>query len=185
MIKLTIDNVEVQVAPGTSVLEAAIAAGIKIPHLCFHAELPAYGACRVCLIEIVSGDRSGLQASCTYKAIDGLVVLTASDRVLRTRKIILELLMARAPKSEKIRTMAAEHGIIESRIELAGAKDCILCGLCVRACDKVVGRQAIDFYSRGHKKKVATPFDQISETCIGCGTCAYVCPTKTIKIEEA
>ncbi len=185
MIKFTINDKELLVEEGKTVLEVALAEGIKIPTLCYHKELTPYGSCRLCIVEIVAGARVGLQTACLYKVTEGLVVKTDTERVKKTRKIIIELLLARSPNSEKVKMVAQEYGITQTRISLKKKQDCILCGLCVRVCTEVVERNAISFVDRGTKRKVQTPFNKISDTCIGCGACAYLCPTETIKIEEA
>lgn len=185
MIRFTIDDKELQVEEGKTILGVALEVGIKIPTLCYHKELSPYGSCRVCLVEIVGGDRPGLQAACSYKVSEGLIVKTDTEMVRKTRKIILELLLARAPESEKIKMLAEEYGVTETRIRLKKKENCILCGLCVRVCSEIVGRNAIAFAQRGGRKRVQTPFDKISDFCIGCGACAYLCPTGTIKIEQA
>ena len=185
MINFTINDRKLQVEEGTSILEAALEAGIKIPTLCYHKELTAYGACRLCLIEIVDGGRPGIEASCLYRATEGLVVKTDTERVKAARKIVFELLLARCPQSEKLKQLAAEYGITETRIRRKETDNCILCGLCVRVCAEVTGRNAVNFADRGARRKIRMPFDRISERCIGCGACAYLCPTKTIEVEEA
>ncbi len=185
MVNFIINDRELQVEEGKTILEVAQEEGIEIPTLCYHKELTPYGACRLCLVEIVGGGRPGLQASCVYKVTEGLIVKTDTDRIKKTRKIIFELLLARCPESEKIKMMAQEHGVTEKRISLEGKGDCIQCGLCVRVCAEVVGMGAINFANRGINRKVQTPFDKISDICIGCSACAYLCPTDAIKIEEA
>jgi len=185
MISFTINDRELQVEAGTSILEAALDAGIKIPTLCYHKELTPYGACRLCLVEIVDGARPGIQASCLYRVTEGLVVKTDTERVRRARKIVFELLLARCPESEKLRDLAAEYGITETRIRRNKTENCLLCGLCVRVCAEVTGRHAVSFTDRGARRKIRMPFDKVSEVCIGCGACAYLCPTHTIKVEEA
>ena len=185
MINFMINDRELQVEEGKTILEAALDEGIKIPTLCYHKELTPYGACRLCLIEIISGGKPGLQASCIYKVSEGLVVKTDTERVIKTRKIVLELLLAQCPDSEKIKELAEEYGVAEPRIRRENSGNCIQCGLCVRVCAEIVGMSAISFANRGIRRKVQTPFDKISDFCIGCGACAYLCPTGTIKIEEA
>ena len=107
MIKVIIDQKEINVENGTTVLEAALSAGIKIPTLCYNKELTSYGACRLCLVEVVKGGRPGIYASCLFKVTDGLEIKTDTERVIKTRKIILELLLARSPQSEKVKKLAA------------------------------------------------------------------------------
>jgi NADH dehydrogenase/NADH:ubiquinone oxidoreductase subunit G len=185
MINFTINDRELQVEEGTSILEAALDAGIKIPTLCYHKELTAYGSCRLCLVEIVAGGRPGLEASCIYKVTEGLVVKTDTERVEKARKIVFELLLARCPSSERLKLLAEEYGITETRIRRKKTDDCLLCGLCVRVCAEVTGRNAVSFSDRGARREIKTPFDKVSEKCIGCGACAYLCPVRSIVIEEA
>ncbi len=185
MVKFTLNDKELEVEEGTTILEAALEAGITIPTLCYHKELTAYGACRICLIEIVGGGRPGVETSCLYKVTEGLEVKTDTERVQHSRKIVFELLLARCPQSEILTELAAEYGVTETRIRRKQTENCILCGLCVRVCAEVTGRNAVSFSDRGARRKVRTPFDKVSEKCIGCGACAYLCPTATIKIEEA
>ncbi|MFC1713460.1 2Fe-2S iron-sulfur cluster-binding protein [Candidatus Poribacteria bacterium] len=185
MVKFTLNDKELEVEEGKTILEAALDAGVKIPTLCYHKELTAYGACRVCLVEIVGGGRPSVPASCLYKVTEGLEVKTDTERVQAARKIVLELLLSRCPQSEVLTELAAEYDITETRIRREQTENCLLCGLCVRVCAQVTGRHAVSFSDRGARRKVRTPFDKVSEKCIGCGACAYLCPTATIKIEEA
>ncbi|MBM4142607.1 MAG: 2Fe-2S iron-sulfur cluster binding domain-containing protein [Lentisphaerae bacterium] len=183
MVTIKVNGRELQADENQTILEAARAAGIRIPTLCYHKELTPYGACRVCLVEIVAGGRPGLQAACLYKCAPGLEVSTDTQRVERARRVVLELLLARSPESEKVRALAAEYGVTGTRFNLA-PENCILCGLCVRACAEISRRNAIGFSGRGPRRTVGTPFRRLAATCIGCGACVYVCPTNTIEIEE-
>ena len=106
-------------------------------------------------------------------------------RLEKTRKVIFELLLARCPDAEKIKKLAKEYGVTETRIKLKKKENCILCGLCVRVCAEISQRNAQSFSGRGYKRQVQTPFDKISDKCIGCGACAYLCPVEALKIEEA
>jgi bidirectional [NiFe] hydrogenase diaphorase subunit len=184
MISFTINDRELQVPDGTTILEAALEAGIRIPTLCFHKELTPGGTCRVCMVEIVRGGRPGLTAACLYKVTPGLVVQTDTEQVKATRKIIIELLMAKSPGSKVLTDMAEEFGIKGTRITLKNTEQCYLCGLCVRACSEISQRKSIAFAYRGKRRTIQTAFGEVSKTCIGCGACAYLCPTGRIKIEE-
>jgi NADH dehydrogenase/NADH:ubiquinone oxidoreductase subunit G len=202
MIKLKIDDKTVEVAEGTTLLETAKELKIKIPTLCYNSYLKPYGGCRMCLVEITTaqmGGRSRLVSSCTYPAEEGLIVYTATEKVKKGRIFVLELLLARCPESPELRALAQELGISyddPSTMDEVGnyllheapkpeATKCILCGLCVRVCNEITKRNALGLTSRGAKRKVTTPFKKISETCIGCGSCAYLCPTNAITVEEA
>ena len=115
MITLTINGLEVSVEKGTTLLEAAEFLGFPIPTLCHMEGLSPYGACRLCVVEIGSGPGSKLVTSCTYRAQDGLTVRTASSRVLRARRMILELLLASCPQSKVIQDLASAHDIRQQR----------------------------------------------------------------------
>ena len=184
MISLTINNKKIKVEEGLTVLKAADKAGIKIPTLCSHKALSPYGACRVCLVEISrNGKPPEIQASCTYPVMEGLVIQTDSEKVIKTRKIMIELLMARCPDSEEIKNLAKELGVKKTRIKPKD-KDCILCGLCVRMCEERMGRAAISFSGRGPRREVTSPFGKPSEVCQACGACDFICPTGKIRITE-
>lgn len=183
MLTIKVNEQELQAEENQTVLEVALAAGIKIPTLCYHKELTPYGACRLCLVEIVAGGRPGIQAACLYTCTEGLEVKTDTERVLKARRVVIELLLARSPESEKLKALAAEYGVTGTRFTLE-ADDCIQCGLCARVCAEISKRKAIDFCGRGPERNVQTPFRRLSKVCIGCGACVYICPTGTIKIEE-
>jgi len=186
MITLSIDGRELKAEKGQTILQVASENGIDIPTLCYHEALEPYGACRLCVVEIFKGGRSRVVASCLYPVEEGLEVKTSSPRVLDNRKMILELLLARCYKNKVIQELAAQMGIEQPSFkpEYLEDNDCILCGLCVRACEQVVGVSAISLVNRGITKEVAPPFFEAATACIGCGSCYYVCPTGAIKMED-
>ena len=183
MITATINNREITADEGSTVLQAALKNGIHIPTLCYHEGLPAYGACRMCLVEITQGGRSKLESSCTRPIEQGMEIRTDTKEIQEHRKMIMEFLLARCPESEAVLEMAKEVGITETRFDRSN-EDCILCGLCVRACRDAIGTSAISFINRGIKRHVDTPFSINSDVCVGCGSCAQVCPTGMIKMED-
>jgi NADH dehydrogenase/NADH:ubiquinone oxidoreductase subunit G len=185
MISLKIDGKEVQVAEGTSILEAAKSVGVNIPTLCYHKAVTPYGACRICTVEVHSKGRQRLVASCSYKVEPGIEVVTDSQALRDGRRMILELLLAQCPAAGSIREMAEEYGLKSTRFAVKDEKeDCTLCGLCTRVCDEMVKASAIGFEGRGMQKKVTTPFSKFSEECRACGACYYICPTGSIKMEQ-
>ena len=175
MITLKINGLDVSVEQGTTVLEAANFLGFPIPTLCHMEGLSPYGACRLCVVEIGDEPKAKLVSSCTYPAQEGLKVRTASNRVIRARRMILELLLASCPQSKTIQDLASAHGIRQQRFRQE-YEDCILCGLCVRMCDEQMMAKAIGFRGRGENRSIGTPFDVKSDVCRTCGGCMYVCP---------
>ncbi len=175
MITLTINGLQATVDEGTTVLEAAQFLGLPIPTLCHMEGLSPYGACRLCVVEIGEGSKAKIVSSCTYPAQEGLTVRTASARVVRARKMVLELLLASCPQSKTIQDLAAFHNVRQQRFRQEH-DDCILCGLCVRMCEEQMMAKAIGFRGRGQTRSIGTPFDVRSEACRLCGGCMYVCP---------
>jgi len=117
--------------------------------------------------------------------MDGLIVNTESERVLRNRQFLFELLLARSPDSKELIDLAAKHGVYESRFYEGDTDDnCVRCGLCVRACRDKIGAFALCFAHRGYDRMVTTDFESLSEYCIGCGTCAQICPTGAIRMKD-
>jgi coenzyme F420-reducing hydrogenase beta subunit/ferredoxin len=183
-VTLKIDGEEVKATEGTSILEVAKKLGIKIPTLCYNSALEPFGSCRVCSVEITDDrGRKKVVTSCNYPVTEGLDVSTRSEKVLKTRKLLLEFLLARCPKVKKIQDLAREYGVEKPRFWIEDAEeDCILCGLCARVCQERVGVYAINFAKRGVEREVTTPYNSYSDDCIGCGACALVCPTNSRRI---
>ena len=180
MITLKINGLDLSVEKGTTLLEAAQFLGFPIPTLCHMEGLSPYGACRLCVVEIGEGEKAKLVTSCTHPVQEGLVVRTASTRVVKARKMILELLLASCPQSKVIQDLAAAHEIRTQRFKQE-YEDCILCGLCVRMCEEQMMAKAIGFRGRGENRSIGTPFDIKSEECRQCGGCIYVCPVCTLR----
>jgi NADH dehydrogenase/NADH:ubiquinone oxidoreductase subunit G len=183
MVTLTIDGREVQAEEGTTILEVARENNIHIPTLCYHEEVTPYGACRLCLVEVARNGRGKLVASCLYEVAEGLKVKTNSERIANNRRMIMELLLARCPNNKALQDLARQLGVKETSFKLDD-NQCMLCALCVRVCQEVVGVSAISLVNRGVDRAMATPFYEPSDVCIGCGSCAYVCPVAAIKFED-
>ena len=188
--KIHINGRTVSVFKGESVLTAATRAGIEIPTLCHHEAVEDSGACRLCMVEIRKAgwtdDWTQLVTACLFPVEEGLTVLTDSPEVRRTRKEILELLLARAPEAAAIRTLAADYGVEASPYPEQpdpALPGCILCGLCTRICQGLV-TGAIATSERGPAKVVGTPFGEATDVCIGCLACASSCPTGAIPVED-
>jgi bidirectional [NiFe] hydrogenase diaphorase subunit len=183
MITLTIDGQDVQVQEGRTILDAARQHQIPIPTLCYHEALAPYSACRMCVVELENRRGGQLIPSCAYPCEEGMIVRTNSEKVNRSRRMTIELLMASAAHIPLIRAMADELGVTTPRFTME-PNDCILCGLCVRACREIVGVGAIGFSNRGIASKVGPPFRIASNVCIECGTCVLVCPTGAITLAD-
>ena len=184
LIPITIDGREVEAEKGSLLIETLRANGVDVPSLCHHPSLSAYGSCRLCLVEVKTGRRAKLVASCTYPITGPCDVRTDTEEVRRVRRFAAELLLGRAPKSERVRKEAAKAGVTETRFLNPKADDCILCGLCVRVCDEIIGCSAISMAGRGADTKVMSPFDKDSQACIACQACVAVCPTDCIEAED-
>lgn len=167
-----------------STLDLAKRNKINIPNLCHKKGFEGQGRCRLCLVEVDEKGRKKIVSSCLYPLKDGLEVTTSTEEIIRMRRDIVFLLAQRTPNNPYINELAEEYKITKlERFSNEEDEDCILCGLCIEACEKL-GSSAISFANRGITKKVTTPFDDASLDCLGCGACAEVCPTNAIKIKE-
>lgn len=180
---LQIDDRTIDVPDGFTILEAARKAAVEVPTLCYYSSLSPYGACRVCQVEVVKNGLSRLVASCVTPAEEKMVVKSRSEAAIRARKMVVEMLLARCPSVPAIQELARDLGVARGRFAPEN-HDCILCGLCVRACREIVGADAISLVNRGPRKEVGSPFNIMSSACISCGTCLTICPLGTHKLEE-
>ena len=188
MTTLTVDGRKVTVADDAYLLDAAREAGVDVPTLCQFDGLEPWGGCRLCVVDIWQegwdDDWFKMVTACNHPVKEGLRVFTHSERVLETRRVVLDLLLARCPETPLIRRLAVEHGIEEtSYVPNPEPMDCILCGLCTRVCDHV-GVSAISSINRGWGREIAPPFEQPPPDCIGCLACAEICPTDFIPYED-
>jgi predicted molibdopterin-dependent oxidoreductase YjgC len=177
MLRIVIDDREYEAREGMTVLEVARANAIRIPTLCFHPALKPSGACKLCAVEVpVHSGKTGTLLSCILKARDGLVVKTQSPSVVRARTKAFRNLLQMAPQSEKIRQLADAFDI-----DLGPRPDgCIRCRLCIRVCKEIVGPGALKMVKRDGRDFVV-PLEGL---CIGCGTCANICPTGVIRVVD-
>lgn len=183
-VKITIDSHPIEVDEGTYVLAAAKSLGIEIPTLCYYPYMSPYAACRICCVEARNGKGwSKIVTACNYPVWEGLAIYTNTPRVINARRTNLEMLMANCAPVPVLERLAKELGVEEPRFG-HGSYTCILCGLCVRICDEVVGAHALTFVNRGKNRDVSTPFHLNSDACILCGACAKHCPTGYIKMED-
>ncbi len=184
MISITIDGRKVKAREDSTILKNLQDLKIEIPTLCFHKDLIPFGACRLCTVEVKTNGKWQLASSCSTSIAGGMEVRTDSAKVKESRKLAAELLYYKYPATKAVRDMAEKLGVEVSH-EAAEGNDCILCGLCTRTCHEVVGVDALKFQDRGLGREIGEPkIEYISEACIGCGSCAYICPTGFVKMED-
>jgi formate dehydrogenase alpha subunit len=209
----TLDGIEVFCEEGDTILKAAQSANVEIPLLCYHPELTLSGSCRICVVE-VEGEHELLPA-CSTPVKSGMVIYTASERVLEARRIILEMMLSQhfgdcltCDESGEclLEKYAYDYGATGSLFQKAeydekihGIDDynpliildrgkCILCGRCVRACEEWSHANAISFVNKGHKMSISTLYDkglEANHECIFCGACISVCPTAAFYEKQA
>ena len=204
--RLLIDGVEVSAEPGRTILEAALAAGIYIPHLCHHPDLKPVGVCRLCMVEI---EGRGMTLSCMAPAESGMRVRTDSAEIHKVRRVAAELLITNhqadclaCVKNNRceLQRIAAYVGVDAQRLARLRRPErnlpvdrsnpffdydpnqCVLCGICVRTCDEIVGVGALDFSFRGFQTVVATFGNQpiVESRCVSCGECVARCPVASL-----
>jgi formate dehydrogenase alpha subunit len=203
-LNVTIDGRTISAAPGTTVLQAALANGVEIPRLCHHPELSVSGGCRLCLVQVQG--RPNPTPSCGLLCENGMVVQTRTELIEKMRRDIIDLFVSDHPLrcvvcdkngACDLQKYAYQYGIDETSHDFEISKPlyqddnpffyrdhemCILCGKCVRVCDEIVGVNAIEFADRSFGAHVATPFDfpMVDSTCVFCGSCVQVCPTAAL-----
>jgi len=181
---ILIDGKECSCEIGEVLLDVAKRNNIFIPTLCYHEGLGDNGSCRVCIVEVVQRGRSKVVISCAYLVEEGIEVLTNSDRIKKERGVIFSLLALLAPDTRVIKEIAATAGVDIPRLSPnAEGGTCVLCGRCTLAC-RLMGTGAIAKMDRGTEKRIDTPYGELTDECIGCASCARVCPTNTIYYEE-
>jgi predicted molibdopterin-dependent oxidoreductase YjgC len=199
-ISITIDGTNILVPHGTTILQAARSAGIEIPVICNHQATKANGLCRTCVVE-VDGWRV-LAASCVAEVAEGMVVHTRSERVLRSRRTILEMLgsavdLSEAPEIlQMMEDCSADHNrfpavrsrniplIDDNPMYVRDYGKCVLCWRCVQVCaEDAQYTFALSFDGRGYDTRIGTFFDRPmpATTCVFCGQCVGVCPTNALK----
>jgi formate dehydrogenase alpha subunit len=198
MIKLKIDGRDVTVEKGTSILNAALRVGVKIPTLCHDQRLIPFGACRMCIVE-ETGKRGKLIPACYTPARAGMDIVTDSPKIRTSRRKKLELLLLNHPMdcptcdrrgNCDLQRLVYEYGLSDkmypwqqttfpiddvSPFIKRDPNKCILCGKCVRICDELQGRGALSFLDRGLNTRIGTSYDQVL-ACEFCGQCIDVCP---------
>jgi bidirectional [NiFe] hydrogenase diaphorase subunit len=178
MLHITIDGREYDAEANQSVLEVLKANGIRIPTLCYHPALKPSGSCKLCAVE-VPGRASGRKIamlSCILKVKDGMEIRTTGEVVERARTRAFKNLLQMAPQAETIVALAKSFGIAVG----SPPDGCIRCRLCIRVCKEIVGPGALKMEQRNGQNFVVP----IENRCIGCGTCANICPTQVIKVED-
>jgi formate dehydrogenase major subunit len=206
LVTLEIDGKPVTVSRGTSVMRAAVEAGVNVPKLCATDNLEAFGSCRLCLVEIEG--RRGTPASCTTLVEPGMKVRTQSPKIAKLRRGVMELYISDHPLDCltcaangdcELQDMAGVVGLREVRYGYEGknhlkapkdesspyftfeASKCIVCSRCVRACEEVQGTFALTIQGRGFASRVASgPTNFLDSECVSCGACVQACPTATL-----
>lgn len=173
---------EVEVPVGATILDVCRELQIEVPTLCHNEYVENYGACRLCVVEIGEEGKTRLTTSCTTLAENGLRIQTNSERVEKSRKMTVELLYSRCPEEPVMQGLAQMYEIGEPRFA-SRDNNCILCGLCVRMCQRI-GTEAISFQNRGYDREIGTPYLEASDDCLTCGGCNFVCPTTRFSHEK-
>lgn len=209
LINLTIDGEKIEVPEGTTILQAASLLNVHIPTLCYHEDQAVKAVCRICVVE-VEGQRL-LPAACSTPVSEGMVVKTASPKVIAARKNIMELILARHPQDclncskngscelQKIardlnmtRPNRYEQDIRSARFDdsspsiVRDMRKCILCNRCVEVCSSKQGVMVMAKENRGFDTVIVPPYGKklVDTSCVNCGQCVQVCPVGAISIND-
>ncbi len=209
-ITFKIDGLTIEAEKGTTILDAALKNGIYIPNLCYNEDLKPYGSCRLCMVE---GEDGRIFTSCEAVVDEGMNIKTESERVKLVRKLSAELLITNhemncltcAKDNQcKLQEIAAYLGIKQENLDNyrwsitqiekdesnpffdRDLKKCVLCGICVRTCNEILGLNAVDFGFRGHDTKITTFGDRPirDSTCVSCGECVVRCPVGALVLKK-
>ena len=210
MFKVKINGKAYETEEGEYILDVCRRNRILIPTLCRHESLAGQGACRLCVVEVNEGSGNKVVVSCSYPISRDCEVFTESEKIKSIRRTILSMLKSRAPAGDRLASLCQIYGVTDDRrfsvpetgkggfltgnLRVMGlrakspaekrlASSCVLCGLCAQACASL-GTGAISTVGRGVAKMISTPYGEPSLDCIGCGSCASVCPTKAIDLVE-
>lgn len=201
MVSITLNGNKIDVSEDKTLLEIARENGIDIPTLCYNKKLSLFAGCRMCVVEITG--RKNLAAACSTKPLQGMVIQTDSDKVIKSRKDILDLMVSNYPDdlltetkvgNDRFKEYAIKYGVVkgsyqgerknydiddENPVYIRDPNKCILCGQCVNICDQIQLNHTIDFLGRGFDTKVASAFDLpiSTDNCSLCGQCVSECPT--------
>jgi aldehyde:ferredoxin oxidoreductase len=188
-IQITVNGQPTEVVKDSFLLKTLQTLDIAIPTLCHHKDLTPTGTCRLCVCEIEVRGKTRLVTACNYPVRDEIKVETHSPRVLQHRRLLAEMYLGRWPEVPVIQEVAKACGVVDGgrfRSELTDDSPtaCILCGHCVRACEEFMQERILDFAGRGIKRHLTMPYNEVDPHCVGCTSCAHVCPTGAIQVVD-